>query len=115
MSEFLLIFTMIILSSDKIVLTMEKVNLVSKTSVEIQQFQFENTEAGFSAADKEQKRLSKDLHLPTSDCLVVLNQEKKGYIHVGLSHLGNVPEVAKIREPNIEKIVALCRMKKAKF
>ncbi|EOQ97552.1 hypothetical protein LEP1GSC195_0279 [Leptospira wolbachii serovar Codice str. CDC] len=115
MSEFLLIFTMVILSPDKIILTMEKVNLVSKTSLEIQQFQFENTEVGFSAADREQKRLRKDLHLPASDCLVVLNKEKKGFIHVGLSHLGNLPEAANITEPNIEKIVALCRMKKAKF
>lgn len=57
MSEFLLVFTMIVLSHDKIILTMEKVNLVSKTSVGIEQYQFENTEAGFASAEEEEKKI----------------------------------------------------------
>lgn len=115
MSEFLLIFTMIVFSQNKIILTMEKVNLVSKTSVGIEQYQFENTEAGFASAEKEEKNIRKKLNLPASDCLVVLNREKKGYIHVGLSHMGNLPEATEMPEPNIKKITALCRMKQAKF
>lgn len=115
MSEFLIVFTLVVTSPDKLILTAERVNLAHKRSEGVQEFTFANTETGFAAAEKQQKKLREIGKDPATDCLVVRNVEKKGFIHAGLGHFDNLPEAAAKPAATVTELAALCRKKKAGF
>lgn len=115
MSEFLIVFTLVVTSPDKLILTAERVNLAHKSSEEVQQFTFANTEAGFAAAEKQQKTLRDKSHDAAADCMVIRNPEKKGFINAGMRHFDNLPEASQKPGATVAELAALCRRKKAGF
>ncbi|TGN20197.1 hypothetical protein [Leptospira idonii] len=101
MSETIMLFTILILSSAKLTLIHEKYNLKTKTSIERNEYSFANSQDGFVALSKKITVLQKNE--PKRECLFDLSEEEGGY-------LGKLTRIEKKPVPkSLYELSDLCR------
>ncbi len=102
MSEYLIIFTILIFSHSDLKLLYEKVNVKSKTSLERKEFTFPNSQNGFVSLTKKTEELKQNE--PTRECLYDLSEDGGGF-------LGKLAKVEKKPLPtNIFDLADLCKL-----
>jgi hypothetical protein len=84
MSTIVWIFTVVVLSPQKIVMLAERVDYENQAAHDIREYNFENSEAGFREIEKTMDKIKKKNNDPGTDCVFNLNNENKGFIRVGM-------------------------------
>jgi len=82
MSMIVWIFTLVIVSPQKIVLLAERVDYDNQATRDIREYDFDNTEAGFKEIEKKINNLKKKHNDPSEDCVFNLNTENRGFIRM---------------------------------
>ncbi|WP_411822142.1 hypothetical protein [Leptospira sp. 'Mane'] len=102
MSEYLIIFTILILSHSDLKLLYEKVNVKTKTSLERKEFSFPNTQNGFVSLTKKTEELKQNE--PTRECLYNVSEDGGGF----LGKLANAEK--KTLPKNIFELADSCKL-----
>ncbi|AYV57721.1 hypothetical protein [Leptospira kmetyi] len=105
MSEFLVIFTLLILSPNDLKLISEKINVRTGHSEGKTEFAFENTKSGFSRASDKMNSLKGNE--PSRECLINLSETDGGFY--GLPVKNSPKNLGETKGLNPTELADLCK------
>lgn len=115
MSEFLLVMTIVIQSPQTIHLSIEKVSLTQKKTIASAQYEYANTQEGFSRLQADSEGLQAAQNLPSADCVFNLNKEKTGFLNNSNVPPSSVKGTAEPIPSAVRQLADICRKEKARF